>query len=174
MEFSTERLTVRPFQASDGEALYAYLSDPEVVRYEPYRPFDRASALAEAARRAGDEHFLAVCLPDGTLIGNLYMEKGEFDTWEVGYVFSRACWGHGYASEAVRALIDRLFRAENAHRVIACCDQQNPRSWRLLERVGMRREAAHLQNVYFFTDEAGNPLWKDSYQYAVLKAEWRG
>lgn len=41
-----------------------------------------------------------------------------------------------------------------------------------VERLGMRREGTFLQNVYFFEDESGNPIWKDTYQYAILRSEF--
>lgn len=172
MTLTTERLSIRPFESGDGDALYAYLSDAETVKFEPYKPFDRESAHSEAERRSKDEHFSAVCLADGELIGNLYCEKGDFDTYEVGYVFNRRYWKHGYASEAVAALMKYIFETLGAHRVIAMCDPKNPNSWRLMERVGMRREAEYKMNVYFFLDDDGKPIWKDTYVYAILRDEY--
>ena len=62
MKIETKRLLLRPFTAADGEDLYSYLSDPEVVRFEPYDVFTKADAEKEAARRAGDPNFFAVVL----------------------------------------------------------------------------------------------------------------
>lgn len=171
-EIVTDRLILRDFRASDGDALYAYLSDPEVVRFEPYDVFAYDDALTEAARRATDEHFIAVCTKDGALIGNLYAACEQGDTWEIGYVFARAAWGHGYACQAATALLARLFTACRARRVVAHCNQQNARSWHLLERLGMRREGDFLQNVSFTCDENGEPIWCDTYAYGLLKTEW--
>ena len=67
----TDRLVLRPFDETDAEGLYAYLSDEEVVRYEPYSVMTLEECRLEAVRRASDEAFWAVCLADGTLIGNL-------------------------------------------------------------------------------------------------------
>jgi len=172
-KLKTERLIIRNFAATDGPDLYEYLSDAEVVKFEPYRPFSKEAAYAEAKRRAGDANFLAVCLRDGKLIGNLYFAKGEFDTWEVGYVFNRNYWGKGYATESLKAIIEFAFSNLSAHRIIARCDPQNINSWRLLERAGMQREGTSLRSVYFFTDENNNPIWKDTYEYAILKAEFK-
>lgn len=167
----TERLALRRFSAADGPALHAFLSDPEVVRFEPYPPLDAAACDREAASRAGEDAFWAVCLrAGGELIGNLYLAKAEFEARELGYVFGRAHWGHGYAAEAVRALLDAAF-AEGTHRVFAQCNPENAASWRLLERLGMRREAHFLRNVYFTADPA--PQWQDTYVYAILQDEWR-
>jgi RimJ/RimL family protein N-acetyltransferase len=72
----------------------------------------------------------------------------------------------------VTRLIDHLMTDRGAHRVLARCDPRNERSWRLLERVGLRREAHVLQGASFAVDEAGDPVWHDTFQYAVLEREW--
>lgn len=169
---TTRRLVLRRFLKSDGEGLYDYLSDPEVVKYEPYEPYTREMAEQEAARRAEDQNFWAVCLLDGALLGNVYFAEGEFDTWELGYVFNRKYWGKGYAGEAARALLDLGFTEWGMHRVTAMCNPENERSWRLLERLGMRREGNFRKNIFFFRNEQGEPLWQDTYEYGLLREEW--
>lgn len=171
MEITTERLVLRSFREEDAEDLYAYLSDPEVVEFEPYKPFDWDSCVLEAQSRAENPAFIAVEL-DGRVIGNLYLGRENEYTCEIGWVFARAFWGMGYAAEAARAVIGQAF-ADGAHRVMAMCDPENTPSWKLCERLGMRREAHFKKNVYFFCDETGNPLWKDTYVYAVLAEEWK-
>jgi len=172
MTLNTERLTIRRFSENDGDDLYEYFSNPNVLKFEPHKPFTKDEVLAEAKWRSNDERFLAVCLRSGKVIGNLYFSKGDFETWEVGYVFNDKYWGSGYASESLSALLDYAFVNLNVRRIIAKCDSQNTPSWKLLERVGMRREATMLQNVFFFTDENGAPIWKDTYQYAMLRSEY--
>ena len=56
--------------------------------------------------------------------------------------------------------------------VTAECNPMNVRSWKLMERLGMRREGEFRQNVYFRKDSDGNPVWQDTYQYAILANEW--
>ncbi len=80
-------------------------------------------------------------------------------------------WGKGYATESLKAIIAFAFLNLSARRIVAMCDPQNTRSWRLLERVGMRREGTLRQNVYFFVDENNTPIWKDTYEYAILKTD---
>lgn len=168
----TQRLVLRPFTKEDGPGLYAYLSDPETVRFEPYEPFTREQAEEEARRRACDPAFWAVCDIEGRLLGNLYFAPGEFDTWELGYVFNRKYWGNGYAAEAAMALLGHGFAHMGVRRVTACCNPENVRSWRLLERLGLRREGHLQKNVAFFKDGQGQPLWQDTYEYGVLREEW--
>lgn len=167
----TERLLLRRFVPEDAEALHAFLSDPEVVRYEPYPPQSMAECEAEAARRAGNPAFWAICrLEDGQMIGNIYLAQRGFEGWELGYVLARSTWGKGYATEACTAMLDHVF-AQGAHRVYAQCNPDNIASWRLMERLGMRREAHMKQNVYFVANP--DPQWLDTYVYAILSEEWR-
>ncbi len=167
----TDRLLLRRFRAGDGAALHAYLAHPQVVRFEPYGPLPRAKCDQEAARRAKDEAFWAVCLRGMDWpVGHVTISREDQDTWALGYVFSQDVWGHGYATEAATAILNRTFAA-GAHRVYAMCDPENEASWRVLERLGMRREAHFRKNVYFRADPA--PQWKDTYVYAILAEEWR-
>lgn len=169
----TERLVLRPFEETDAEGLHAYLGDEEVVRYEPYGAMTMEECRLEAARRASDEAFWAVCLADGTLIGNLYLSGAdEFGTREIGYVFARHYWHKGYATEAARRLMAYAFERLATRRIIALCDTRNAASFALMERLGMRREGEFKKNVGFKTDAHGNTIWTDSYQYAILKEEF--
>lgn len=168
-----DRLYLRRFKTDDWEDLYEYLSDEEVVKYEPYGVFTVEEAKTEAIRRVDDESFYAVCLKeDGKIIGNQYLGKDDFDTWMLGYVFNRKYQGHGYATESAKGLIDYAFENLGARRIIAKCSPQNEGSWKLLERLHMRREGLLLQNVYFKTDDEDKPIWLDTYEYAILKSEW--
>jgi ribosomal-protein-alanine N-acetyltransferase len=171
----TERLIIRRFLETDWQDLYEYLSDEEVVKYEPYDVFTKEGCMAESAMRARDPAFWAVCLAEGgKLIGNVWLheDQPEFSTWELGYVFSAHYQGKGYASESCRAMVGYAFDNLRARRIVALCDPLNTASWRLLERLGFRREGHMIKNAYFQRDAQGNPLWKDTYEYAMLADEW--
>lgn len=170
----TERLILRRFRAGDWKDLHEYLSDPEVVQYEPYCVFSLEESKSEAIRRARDGEFWAVCLRDGgKLIGNLYLGKQEYGTYELGYVFNKKYQGQGFVTESAGALLDHAFSCLRARRIIALCNPDNAKSWRVLERLGMRREGHLKQNIYFKTDPSGQPEWVDTFIYAVLADEWR-
>ncbi len=167
----TERLILRLFEGKDYQDLYDYLSDPEVVKYEPYKAMTPEEVKDTLEYRIHNEEFIAVeCKDNHKIIGNLYFGFRDFGSRELGYVFHNAYQKQGYATEACRALIENSFQ-ENVHRVFAECDPQNPNSWRLLERLGFEREAHLKENVYFWTDEAGKPIWKDTYLYALLNPQ---
>jgi RimJ/RimL family protein N-acetyltransferase len=167
---------LRRFRPGDWRDLHEYLSRPDVLEFEPGDSSDEAECREIAAERSLGVDFWAVCLrPSGKMIGHLYFaqaEPAELMTWELGYIFNPAFAGHGYATEACRALLEYGFGELGAHRVVAMCDPGNPPSWRLLERLSMRREGHFRQFAFFRRDERGEPLWHDAYQYALLAEEW--
>jgi len=173
----TPRLVLRSFDVDDLEPLLTFHGDPDVVRYVPFPPRDRAAVAAVLKRKVastglaqeGDLLELAVVLvEDGTLVGDvlLALRSIEHETLEVGYLFAPAHGGRGYATEAVRALVDLAFRGLGARRVVARVDARNVSSRALLERLGMRLEAELVENEWFkgeLTTEV---------DYAVLAREW--
>lgn len=117
----------------------------------------------------------AVCLQgSGELVGNLDLNQQQPQSWrtfELGYVFNPPHWGKGYATEAAGALVSACFD-RGAHRVVARCNPQNGSSWRLLERLGFRREGHLVRSASFASNDAGEPIWHDAYLYAALAEEW--
>lgn len=168
MILETERLILRRFSEDDLNDLFEYLSDDEVVKYEPYKAMTLEETRGNLEWRIGTEEMIAVVLKGkNKLIGNVYLGKREFEAIEIGYVFNRKYWGKGYAKEACRAVIANAFK-NGTHRIFAECDPDNVNSWKLLEALGFDREAHLRQNVYFWKDENGLPIWKDTYIYAKL------
>ena len=169
----SERLFLRRFHPTDYLDLHEYLSDPEVVRFEPYDPFTLKQSKIETQNRANSPSYWAVCLTDtNKVIGNLFLNREEFETYELGYVFNRLYQKHGYATESCQALLHYAFETLNIRRIIALCSTDNSNSWKLMERLNMRREGCFLKNVAFKKDENGNPIYFNSYQYALLKTEY--
>lgn len=173
----TARLSIRSFRSDDWRDLHEYLSQPAVLEFEPGDPSDEAQCKEMAAERSRGNDFWAVCLkPGGKMIGHVYFsqtEPAEFMTWELGYIFNPAFGAQGYATEACRAILDHGFAELGAHRVVAWCDPLNPPSWRLLERLEMRREGHLRQAAFFRRKDDGEPLWHDAFQYALLAEEWK-
>lgn len=119
-------------------------------------------------QRISSDEMIAVELnANHKLIGNVYLGKRDCNALELGYVFNRHYWGHGYAAESCRALIHEAF-SKGIHRIYAACDPCNTASWKLLERAGFTREAHFRRNVYFWKDKGNNPIWKDTYVYSIL------
>ncbi|MGD8193673.1 GNAT family N-acetyltransferase [Herbiconiux sp. P18] len=180
----TERLALRPHRQSDLDDLLRYHSDPEVVRYIPWPVRTReqtVTALDSRTRQTsvtepGQWLVLAIQLRDdlglaegGRVIGEVLL---KFDSQpdargELGYAIARDAEGRGYATEAARAVLDLAFTDFGLHRVIARLDARNGASAALLERLGLRREAHHLEDEYFKGE------WTDTLVYAVLEHEYR-
>ncbi|WP_410768506.1 GNAT family N-acetyltransferase [Fontibacillus sp. BL9] len=177
MMLETDRLIIRTFKGEDWEDLYEYLSQERVVRYEPYGVFTEEECKLEAVRRSQDTAFWAVCLKENQkLIGNLYFhqqEPKELLTWVIGYVFNPDYYGQGFASESSRRLMQYAFEQLGSRRIVAMCNPENNASWRLMERLNMRREGHLRKNIFFKFDEENRPIWQDTYQYAILSEEWR-
>lgn len=172
----SDRLIIRRFTSNDFDDLYEYLSQEEVVRFEPYEIFTKANSIREAIIRSKNDAFWAVCLKENNkVIGNLYFERQQPDrinTWELGYVFNSFYWKCGYATEACSAFIKYAFNNLNTYRIVAMCNTLNASSWKLLERLGFRREGHLIKNMYFKKDINGNPIWSDTYEYALLSDEY--
>ena len=169
MMTETNRLILRRYTSDDLSDLYEYLSDEEVVKFEPYKPMSLEETKDNLNWRIGTDEMIAVELKEThKMIGNIYLGKRDFNSLELGYVFNRRYWGKGYAKESCEAIIQRSFQ-NGVHRIYAECDPQNINSWKLLESIGFEREAYLKQNVYFWTDEQGQPIWKDTFIYARLK-----
>lgn len=171
----TERLTLRALVEGDLDDHHRMVGDPRVVRYLYEDPLDRDAARAHLAPR------LSPVLPEEGAWMNLAVEHegtylGEVGVklcsrvhrqCEVGYVFLPESAGHGYATEAAAAMVALAFTELDAHRVEGRIDARNTASARVLERLGMRREA-HLRENEFVKGE-----WTDEGIYAILEDEWR-
>ncbi len=175
--FKTPRLFLRPFQETDLDAFVAYRSDPDVARFQswttPYT-LDQAKAFLKEMELAqagtpGTWYQLAVeRQSEPGIIGDCAFQVFADDERQaqIGFTFSRPFQKQGYATEAVRCLLDYLLGELHLHRVSATCDVENVASFRLLERVGMRREAQLVENIWF------KGAWGSEYTYALLSREW--
>ena len=167
----TDRLILRKYCKNDLSDLYEYLSDEEVVKYEPYKPMSIEEVEKNLEWRISTDEMIAVELKaNQKMVGNIYLGKRDCESLEIGYVFNRNYWGNGYAKESCSVLIEKAF-SEGVHRIFAECDPCNLNSWKLLEGLGFLREAHLKQNVYFWKDNNNKPIWKDTFIYARLNKE---
>ena len=166
----TQRLIIRQFEPDDWKEVHEYTSDPQVMAYIPEGQFTQAQARAFVARNVGEhaEEFAVILKDEDKLIGHMVFHPWFAPrTHEIGWVFHRAYQGKGYATEAALALLDYGFTVLELHRVIATCQPENPPSFRVMEKVGMRREGHFQECIY-----RGDDQWWDEYFYAVLEDEW--
>lgn len=175
----TNRLRIRRAVAQDADPTYAFRRHEEVARWltelptDPRRYRDTFVVPQRLATTLIIEH-------DGEVIGDL-MVRVE-DAWtqkevepegrgrqaELAWVLTPAHTGHGYGTEAVRELLRVCFNELGLHRVVASCFAKNDPSWRLMERVGLRRELHARADALHRSGE-----WMDTYGYALTGGEWR-
>jgi RimJ/RimL family protein N-acetyltransferase len=173
----TERLHLRPFTHDDLHALHAYESRPDVARYLYWEPRDLDAVRTHLDRKTtrvtlhdeGDALDIAVTLrTDGQLIGNavLIWTSKQHRQGEIGYILHPDHHGHGYATEAARELLRLGFEGLGLHRLVGRLDGRNTASARVLEKLGMRREAHLVHNEHVKGE------WTDEIIYAMLETEW--
>jgi RimJ/RimL family protein N-acetyltransferase len=173
----TERLVLRLFTKDDVEAVYDMQSRPEVARYLYWSPRGRSGAAKSLEEKLtctsiqaeGDILNLAVERAEGgPAIGDLMLHyvSATHRQAEIGYILHPDAQGQGLATEAARAIVDLAFSALKVHRVFGQIDARNIASARVLERVGMRREAHLVENEWVKGE------WTDEVIYAVLADEW--
>ena len=176
LPFRTERLVLRRLRSGDVTALTTYRNLPDVARFQDWPlPYTRDLAHELVDEMAGIDApapgtwlQIAVADPDDRLIGDLAVgldTEGQLAL--IGYTFAPAHQGRGYATEAVAALVDRLFERLGLHRVAATLDPANVASARVLERIGFRYEGRNVSSAHVRGE------WYDDDRYAILAPERR-
>ena len=174
----TERLALRPFEERDLDAFFAIQSDEESARwlYNEPRTLDETKALlakkiaGQRLTAEGDWLAAAVVARDtGQLVGDLSMQwvSEQHKTGEIGFIFDPRYRGRGYATESARAFRAFGFEGMGWHRIIGRTEARNTASARVLEKLGMRREALLVENEWVKGE------WQSELVYAMLEHEWR-
>ena len=167
MEFRTERLLLRPARADDLGPLHAILSDARAMAYwssPPHADIDQSREWLQSMidiRLPQGEDFIVE--HQGQLIG----KAGLWRFPEIGFIFRPDCWGRGFATEALSAVLDRAFGAHGLPKVDADVDPRNGPSLKLLERLGFR-ETGRKQRTWLVGEE-----WCDSVYLKLDGSSWR-
>jgi RimJ/RimL family protein N-acetyltransferase len=172
----TERLVLRRLAEGDLPRIFTYRSQPQVAEWIG----GTATDVDSLAERYGKGTTAVIVEHRGQLIGDLMVklqdayaqrevaERATASEAELGWTFDPEYQGRGFATEAIGALLRICFDNLGIRRVVAACFSANEPSWRLMERIGMRREAHHVKNS-LHRDHG----WQDDYVYALLAEEWR-
>jgi RimJ/RimL family protein N-acetyltransferase len=174
----SKRLLLRHFSDENLDDFLAYRSDPLVARYQgwgiPYESHAGRTFIDEVKNSlpgVPGKWFQAIIELKSlsVMIGDCAFHVMENDRRQayIGITLARPFWGKGYGDEASRCLLDYLFNELNLHRVVAECDVNNTSSYRLLDRLGFRREAHLLENIWF------KDAWGSEFHYAMLDREWK-
>ena len=176
----TKRLFLRPFGKDDFEIIYQIYGDAEIMEYTPFDPLTREGAEKHLQKiMAGwekdpvlDHEFAIIVKETGEKIGRCHVQiDEETDSAMIGWMLLKKEWGKGYATEMTEALLEYAFEGLKVHRVYALCNPANEKSWRVLEKFGLRREA-HFQEKCRYTKN-GKTFWQDELVYALLSAEYK-
>jgi RimJ/RimL family protein N-acetyltransferase len=177
----TERLVLRRFTPDDVDNLVELDGDPQVMHFiTGGRTTPREEIENDLLPwflhyyEGGDRYgfWAAIEKSTGTFLGWFHCRPADgqpSDEPELGYRLRRSAWGKGYATEAAAAMLRYGFETLRLHRVIATCQPENPASWRVMHKLGMRREA-HFRKGHVIRGEE----WLDEYFYAMLEDDWFG
>jgi RimJ/RimL family protein N-acetyltransferase len=175
----TDRLVLRPATVDDMESTWQIRRLPAVSQWMTSGADDREVFAATFAQPDRLAKILVVEL-DGRQIGDLMVSVE--DAWaqtevadqargvqaELGWVIDPACAGNGFATEAASALLRICFVELGLRRVYAQCFADNAASWRIMEKLGMRREEYAVRDSLHRSGQ-----WMDGMRYAILSDEWR-
>ena len=171
MRIETERLIIRSFELKDRDDLEEYMLQRVNKRFEAYPEFSKEKTDKEIRHRSQSSEFLAIELKEeNKVIGNIYLGNRDYNSKELGYVLNENYHLKGYGSEAAKAVVNWAF-SQGVHRIFAQCTPLNISSWKLMEKIGLKREAELRQNVSFYTDNQGNPIYWDTYIYGALSSD---
>jgi RimJ/RimL family protein N-acetyltransferase len=178
LPIETERLRIRAYTADDFDSVLGMFGREDVSRYLNWEPMDRERAGDLLERRMHQSSMekagegLGLVLeerPSGRFVGEVILRwlSEESRQGEIGWSLHPDAQGKGYATEAARELLRLGFEDLGLHRIIAECDPRNVGSIRVMERLGMRREADHVDAMWLKGE------WVGSVVYAILEDEWR-
>ena len=172
-----DELILRRVEDGDTSDLFEIYSHPDVVRYQLFDAWTREQTeslvCSQYEVNAGDSGvpfiLVAEYVPDDKVIGDcqLTISSAPDRQGEIGFALNPNYVGRGLATKMVGSALGFAFNQLDVHRMVASADVRNERSWRLMERVGMRREA------HFIHCKCINGEWIDDYVYAILDEEWR-
>ena len=174
-DLETEDLILRKPRIRDAKDIYSYASDPEVARYvlwEPHRSVSETASfirdLRARIRAVCPSSWVVVLRGTGTVIGTVgfVWYSAENNAAELGYSFSREYWNHGYATQALRAVIDAVFSSLPLNRLEAQHDVRNPASGRVMQKCGLTQEGILRGRIL------NKGEYVDTALYSILRSDW--
>ena len=168
-------MRLRPFSETDADDIFALQSNAYVLRYWDSPPWvDRSSAarfIAACQRMADEGSGARVAIErrhDRAFVGWCVLNSWnpDFRSASLGYCLTEAAWGHGYATEAARVLLEWAFGALDLNRVQAEADTRNVASARVLEKLGFVHEGTLREDCIVNGDVS------DTWVYGLLRRDW--
>lgn len=176
MRLESERLILRRPERDDVSALLRLVSDPtfastvpEIPRTEDdVRDYLEAECAVHEPELSKCFNLLIERRQDHRVVGLVTLVLRKHSQGQIGYALHTDDRGHGYATEASRALVDHAFADLGLHRIYADTRADNDASRRVMECLGMTREARFREAVQ------ADGKWRDLVVYAVLAQDWSG
>ena len=171
----TDSLILRKPCMKDAKDIFLYASDEEVARYvlwDPHRSAEETGMFIRDLRRRGRQglptSWAVVLRGSGKVIGTIgfIWYSAENRSAELGYSFSREYWNHGYATQALGAVISSAFRSLPVNRLEAQHDLRNPASGRVMQKCGLRQEGVLRSRIL------NKGEYVDVALYAILRSDW--
>lgn len=173
----TERLILRRFAVSDAADMFRnWASSEEVARFLTWEPHPSAEATAELLREWVSDYgkpdtynWVIMLKAENMPIGNISVVR-QYDNIscaELGWCLGTEWWGQGYMPEAGNAVLRYLFEEVGFSRVMAAHDIGNPKSGRVMQKIGMTKEGVLRQQGF-----ARGRVF-DEVRYGILADEWR-
>jgi len=174
----TEHLILRKFEEDDWIAVDSYTSCEENVVYVLWGPNSVAQtqdfirfAIAKAEEVPCTNYQYAAALKEtNQLIGGCNLAVAE-DEAEIGWILHRDYWKKGYGAEMGEALLKYGFEELGLHRIVAHCDAENTASYRIMEKIGMRKEGLFVESRP--AHKLSDRKYSDELSYAMLREEWK-
>jgi ribosomal-protein-alanine N-acetyltransferase len=170
---ATSRLALRPFCFDDVDAVLSYANDEEWSRYMggvpyPYQCSDAIQFLARHVLLDRAVHAAWAVVVGEDVVGGMNIRfRLDYQVADIGWSLHRRLWGQGLATEAARAVVDSAFRTHvTLKRIAALADLRNVASFRVMEKLGMRREGTLRQN------RVSRGALIDEVYYGLLREEW--
>lgn len=178
IELESERLIFRKFRLDDYPIVFDWLSNIQNMKYRSSEPknasevqqyLDWAIECAEQ-KECINFRYAVVLKENNALIGSCELYYTDKDPAELAWELHRNYWQKGYGTEIGETLLKFAFDTLNLRRVVADCNTLNVGSYRIMEKIGMRREAHYIK--CYRGNSALNHRWCDKYLYAILREEW--
>ncbi|WP_053005784.1 GNAT family N-acetyltransferase [Kiloniella spongiae] len=171
LPLETSRLRIRQYQGTDLEPTRRMSQDPELRKWllsgvysdKEHEEYVKVSSTSDT------KDFVVEEKATGLVMGEMTFHRWEVQrTWEMGWLILPEFQGKGYASEAAKSLLKVGFEQMELHRIVAMAHPENSASWRLMEKIGMRKEGAYLQSI-----PRPDSTWWDGVSYAILASEYK-
>lgn len=175
MYLETERLLIRDLTLNDKQAIFNYRSDAEANKFQSWIPetLEDVEQFIERNNKEFNqpESWYQVLITEKdtkAVIGDIgiHFFGAENLQTELGITLNKDFKGRGYASEALKGVINFLFSDLKKHRIMASVDPENIDSLKLMERIGFRKEGHFVKSLFWKNN------WTDDVIYALLREEW--